>query len=110
MWSYLVTLDISALWDFDNPELSEQRFQAALSSASADEALILQTQIARSYGLRGDFTRALQVLADLQPQMGDASVEARVRYDLELGRCYCSATHPPESQTPEARERARSAY
>src|SRR5512143_1614259 len=98
MWSYLVTLDISALWDFENPELSEQRFLAALSSASSDEALILQTQIARSYGLRGEFTRALQVLAGLEQQVGDASVQARVRYDLELGRCYCSATHPPSSQ------------
>ena len=42
--------------------------------------------------------------------MGDASAEAKVRYGLELGRCYCSATHPPESQTAESQERARSAY
>ena len=50
-----MALDISALWDFNSPELSEQRFLAALSSASSDEALILKTQVARSHGLRGDF-------------------------------------------------------
>ena len=105
-----MAIDTSALWDFNNPELSEQRFLDALASASPDEALILKTQIARSHGLRGDFARALQILAELEPQMGDASVEARVRYGLELGRCYCSATHPPESQTAESKERARTAY
>ena len=105
-----MALDISALWDFNNPGLSEQRFLAALSSASSDDALILKTQIARSYGLRGDFARALQVLAELEPQIGDASAEAKVRHGLELGRCYCSATHSPESQTSQAKERARSAY
>jgi tetratricopeptide (TPR) repeat protein len=105
-----VALDLSALWDFNNPDLSEQRFLDALSSASPDEALILKTQIARSHGLRGGFARALQILAELEPQMEDASVPARVRYGLELGRCYCSATHPPESQTAESKERARSAF
>ncbi len=105
-----MAIDISALWDFNNPELSEQRFLDALSSASSDEALILKTQIARAHGLRGDFARALQILAELEPQTGDANVEARVRYGLELGRCYCSATHPPESQTAESKEHARSAY
>lgn len=34
----------------------------------------------------------------------------RVYYHLELGRSYCSAAHPPETLTAEARELARSAY
>ncbi|MBK9924723.1 MAG: tetratricopeptide repeat protein [Anaerolineales bacterium] len=105
-----MTIDVSKLWDFGNPELSEQRFRSALATASAEDALILQTQIARTYGIRRDFSRAQQVLAEIEPQIQNASAEAKVRYFLELGRTFASATHPPESQTNEAKESARSAY
>jgi tetratricopeptide (TPR) repeat protein len=105
-----VAIDISTLWAFNNPELSEQRFRAALPTASSDDALILQTQIARTYGIRRNFSEARQILAGIEPQLQKASVEAQVRYYLELGRTYSSATHPPESQTLEAKELARAAY
>jgi tetratricopeptide (TPR) repeat protein len=105
-----MTIDISNLWDHSKPELSEQRFRAALSTASADEALILQTQIARTYGIRRDFTKAQEILVSIETEIRNASMEAQVRYYLELGRTYASATHPSESQTPEAKELARSAY
>jgi len=103
-------IDLSALWDFSKPELSESRFRLALASASPDEALILQTQIARTYGLRGDFTQARQILAGIETRIQDAGAEARVRYFLELGRTHASATHPPEAQTLESKELARGAY
>lgn len=103
-------IDIFALWDFSRPELSEERFRSALNDASADDALLLQTQIARTYGIRGNFSQAQQILFGIEPQIQSASIETKVRYYLELGRTYSSATHPPESQTPEARELARSAY
>jgi hypothetical protein len=105
-----VAIDISTLWDFNQPELSEQRFRAALSTASADDAVILHTQIARTYGIRRNFREAQQILADIEPHVQSAGVEAQVRYYLESGRTYCSATHPPESQTFEAKELARAAY
>jgi tetratricopeptide (TPR) repeat protein len=105
-----MTIDISKLWDFGKPELSEERFRTALPTASPDDALILQTQIARTYGIRGNFSQAQQILADLEPRLQTASVEANVRYYLELGRTYSSATHPQESQTDEVRELARSAF
>lgn len=105
-----MAVDISKLWDFNKPELSEQRFRSALPTASSDDALILQTQIARTYGLRRDFPQAQQILANIEPQIQNASAEAKVRYFLELGRTYSSATHPPESQTTEVKELARSAY
>jgi tetratricopeptide (TPR) repeat protein len=105
-----MAIDISPLWNFDNPSQSEQRFRAALATATGDDAIVLQTQIARSYGLRGDFARARELLKDLEPQLRDAGVEARARYSLELGRTYASATHPPESLTSDAKERARAAY
>lgn len=103
-------LDLNALWDFGNPALSEQRFRAALPGASGDEALILQTQIARSYGLRGEFERTRALLARLAPQLVEAGPEARTRYWLELGRSHASATHPPASQTESSRQQARAAY
>jgi tetratricopeptide (TPR) repeat protein len=105
-----MTIDVSALWDFNKPELSEERFRSALSNASADDALLLQTQIARTYGIRRNFSLAQQILSDIEPQIQNASVETKVRYYLELGRTYSSATHPPESQTTEVKELARSAY
>ena len=105
-----MAIELSTLWDFNHPELSEQRFRAALLTASADDALILQTQIARTFGIRRDFSQARQILADIEPQIQSAGVEAKVHYYLELGRTYSSATHPPESQTSEVKELARSAY
>ena len=105
-----MAIDISKLLDFDKPELSEQRLRSALSNVSADDAIILQTQIARTYGIRRDFSTARQILADIEPQIKSASIEANVHYLLELGRTYSSATHSPESQTIEVKELARSAY
>ncbi|HET7525527.1 MAG TPA: tetratricopeptide repeat protein, partial [Burkholderiaceae bacterium] len=105
-----MAIDVNALWDFSKPALSEERFRAALASASGDDALILQTQIARTWGLRRDFDRARAVLAEAQPQLNDASAEAQVHYWLELGRTYCSATHDDASQNDEAKARARTAY
>ena len=105
-----MALDVSALWTYSDPALSEQRFQAALDAASADDAFVLRTQIARTWGLRGDFERARSILAPLEAQLPAVSAEAKVRYALELGRTYASTTHPPELQTAPNRERARALY
>ena len=103
-------IDLNSLWDFKNPELSEQRFRTALAEAGGDDELILQTQIARSYGLRRDFARAQAILNDLVPALQHAGPEAQVRHALEIGRTLASAAHPPESQTEQGKEEARSAY
>jgi len=105
-----MSLNLASLWDFKNPALSEERFQSALASATGDDALILRTQIARTYGLRGNFDKAREVLAALDPALPAAGPEARVRAALELGRSWSSATHPAETQTPDAKARARAAY
>ena len=108
--SSAMAIDLTPLWNFDDPIQSEQRFRSALVTAIGDDAFILQTQIARSYGLRGDFPKAQEILKGLEPQLRTASAEARARYWLELGRTYSSATHAPESQTLDSKERARKAY
>lgn len=102
-------LDLAPLWDFSQPEVSEARFRSALASAHGDDVLLLQTQIARTYGLRGNFAQARSVLEGIEPRVAAAGPEVRVRYALEWGRTFASAKHSPESQTAEARERARAA-
>ena len=101
-------LDLQSLWSFRDPALSEQRFRAALASATTDEALILQTQIARSHGLRKDFEQARAVLMPLKPQLATASAEARTRWALEWGRSFASATHSQPST--DDKSQARAAY
>lgn len=108
--SIAMAIDLAPLWDFNKPELSEQRFREALTTATGDDALILQTQIARSFGLRKDFAKAQEVLKSIEKPVLSAGPEVRTRYALELGRTYASATHPPESQTAESKKLARAAY
>jgi tetratricopeptide (TPR) repeat protein len=106
-----MSVDINALWDHRDPGLSEQRFrQALLEAVTSDDRLLLETQIARTFGLRREFDRAREVLAAIQAKLETGDSEVHVRYWLELGRTYCSATHPPETQTEEARQHAREAY
>lgn len=108
--STAMAIDIAPLWDFSKPDVSEQRFRTALATAVGDDALILETQIARTYGIRKEFARARDILNAIEPKVKSAGPEARARYFLELGRTYASATHPPESQTAESRRLARLAY
>jgi len=105
-----MAIDLALLWDFSQPELSEQRFRSALGTASPDDVLILQTQIARTYGLRRDFVRAQEILKSVEAQVATASTEARVRHQLEFGRTLASAKHAAESQTAAVMEQARSSY
>jgi hypothetical protein len=105
-----MAIDLNALWDFGKPAVSEERFRAALATATGDDALILKTQIARTWGLRRDFERTRAVLAEVEPALKTAGAEARTRYWLELGRSYSSATHDDASQTDDVKARARAAY
>jgi tetratricopeptide (TPR) repeat protein len=105
-----MAIDLDALWQFDDPARSEERFRAALTQASGDDALILQTQIARTYGLRREFGRARAILAEIAPRIEAAGPQAQARYWLELGRTEVSAVHDDKQRTPAAVEHARSAY
>ncbi len=104
-------IDLPALWDHTRPAVSEQRFRDALPAAAPDERLILQTQIARTYGIRRDFARARQILDDIAPQIALAGPRVQVHYQLELGRTLASTTHGDEQpQDDAARQQARVAY
>jgi tetratricopeptide (TPR) repeat protein len=106
----VMALDLQSMWDFSRPEVSEQRFRRELERAHGDDALILQTQIARTYGLRKDFGTARKILRQIEPDVASAGAEAKARFQLELGRSYASATHDAEQLTPEDKARARQAF
>ena len=105
-----MALDVAPLWNYSDPEGSEQRFRQALATAGGDDALELQTQIARTYGIRRDFEEARRILAGIEADVARAGAAPQVRWHLELGRTYASPVHRPEEITAESREKARSAY
>jgi tetratricopeptide (TPR) repeat protein len=105
-----MALDLSTLWDFRQPAVSEQRFRAALQTSVGDDAVILQTQIARTHSLRRDFVRAREVLDAARSALTTAGAEARLRHALEWGRSFASAAHRPEELTDEAKSQARAAF
>lgn len=78
--------NIDSLWDFNDPEASEQRFAAALS-AEADPNMRAEilTQIARAQGLQRRFDEAHETLDEAVACLQGGS-RAEVRYMLERGR------------------------
>lgn len=84
-------MDIKGWWNFADPAASEAVFRERLASASGDDALSLQTQIARSLGLRSRFDEAHAVLDQIEPRLAAAGTEPRVRYLLERGRAFRSS-------------------
>lgn len=105
-----MALDLAPLWDFARPAVSEQRFLAAMGEALGDDPLILRTQVARTHGLRRDFTRALAILDEMAPEVARAGPEARARHALERGRCRVSAAHARDAITAADRDLARADY
>lgn len=105
-----MAIEVDALWDFSNPALSEERFQAAATDAETSDRLILTTQIARTHGLRGDFTKAREILESISQQIGGATPEVQARFHLELGRTHASAANNPDEISDSDREQAAKAY
>jgi tetratricopeptide (TPR) repeat protein len=102
-------VELNALWDFSDPALSEQRFRAALATASGDDALILTTQLARSRGLQRDLEGARELLQAMEPKLAGTGHEARARHALEWGRAHISAITRPDERTPKMLATARAA-
>ncbi len=89
-----MTRDISELWNFRDPAVSERTFREELASARRDRQLELLTQIARTYSLRDRFDDANRLLDEIEPQLAGAGPAPRVRYLLERGRTLRSAGAP----------------
>ena len=90
-------MNLDALWDFDRPAVSEERFQAALGIATDEDALILRTQLARALGLQQRFDEAAAELATVEA-VGDLPPLARTYLHLERGRLLNSGGKPDEAK------------
>jgi tetratricopeptide (TPR) repeat protein len=88
-------LDLDELWDFDRPDLSEERFRAALATADAEGAAVLRTQLARALGLQRRFEEGH---AELEVVIAGTPL-VRTYHALERGRLLRSAGQP-EDATP----------
>ena len=80
-------MDVSVLWDFDDPAGSEARLRGAAALAEGVDREILLTQVARALGLRGEFDQGHAILDGLSSD----SAEAGVRAALERGRLHRSS-------------------
>lgn len=86
-----MAVNIDQLWDYGKPGDSEARLRDAQKSATGDEALELETQIARTWSLRRDLAKANAILDGVEAKLTPRSTPAlRVRYLLERGRCFNS--------------------
>ena len=95
----VMAADIDALWDYSQPGLSESRFRDALKSETGDDALELETQIARTFSLRRETTKAHALLDTVQRRINEKTrPTARVRYLLERGRTFLSAREALKAQ------------
>jgi tetratricopeptide (TPR) repeat protein len=91
-------------WNFDDPAATETAFHAQLASIdrTSPEAAVLLTQVARTHGLRGDFTpahEALDVAAGILETLDAGAdrdhVEARIA--IERGRALNSSSAAAEA-------------
>jgi tetratricopeptide (TPR) repeat protein len=90
--------DLDALWNYDDPAATEQKFRDLLPEAEQSDDgcyhLQLMTQLARTLGLQRKFEEAHQVLDSIEPQFPDAEPVVKVRYLLERGRVLNSSGKP----------------
>lgn len=92
-------MDVTPLWNFADPAASEAAFRDALMRATnADDSLVLETQIARTMGLRRRFAEAHAWLDRVEPRLASAGAEPRVRYLLERGRTFRSAKEAAQAR------------
>lgn len=93
--------DFNNLWDYSDPAETRTRFQQVLEDTqnTTDLSYLLQlkTQIARTYSLQGEFEKAHAVLDKIEPQLTADTALARVRYFLERGRTYNSASQKQQA-------------
>lgn len=86
------------MWDFGDASLSEQRFRRALDGqATSDEALQIETQIARALGLQGRFGDAEALLQSIRARLPEGLTRAHVLADLEEGRVLNSSLRQAQS-------------
>jgi tetratricopeptide (TPR) repeat protein len=90
-------VNLSELWDFERPAVSEERFRAALAEADGEDTLVLRTQLARALGLQRRFDAAAAEL-DAVAAGPDSTPLVRTYLDLERGRVLNSGGDPAKAR------------
>ncbi|MCC2661587.1 MAG: hypothetical protein K0R37_2361, partial [Arthrobacter sp.] len=96
------------LWDFDNPELSEQRFREAMADEKydADERAELATQLGRAIGLQARFEEA-DALLDAIDSEDEPTIGIRIILERLQEWMGCTGRY---TQIPERKATARDFY
>lgn len=93
--------DFDQWWDYDHPDQTRERFEGlkdqARDSGNKSYYLQLLTQIARTYGLEGNFAAAHQLLDTVKAELNRDLKLPKVRYLLERGRSFRSDNQPGKS-------------
>src|SRR5947209_40279 len=94
--------DFDALWDYNNPSDTEDRFRDILPAArsSGDRSYLaeLLTQVARSQGLQGRFDEAHATLDEVAAMLPATPPQTQARYLLERGRVFNSSGNGGEAR------------
>ncbi|HET9906179.1 MAG TPA: tetratricopeptide repeat protein [Anaerolineales bacterium] len=92
--------DFDSLWDYSQPDKTEERFRETILQIPEDDPahLELLTQIARAQGLQRKFDRAHQTLNQVEKRLSEYPSRAKVRYLLERGRVFNSSGNPHEAR------------
>lgn len=94
------TLDFDSIWDYSNPQKTEDRFCEILLQIPDSEPAFLEllTQIARAQGLQRKFNKAHQTLDQVEKRLGTVASREKVRYLLERGRVLNTSGKPDEAR------------
>jgi tetratricopeptide (TPR) repeat protein len=93
--------DFDKLWDYNNPQKTEEKFRALLPEAKEKGDSYygqLMTQIARTEGLQGKFEEAHRTLDTVEVLITDELVVVKIRYLLERGRVFNSSKMPEKAR------------
>lgn len=94
--------DFDALWDYNDPAGTGEKFRALLPAAeAAGDATYraeLLTQVARAEGLSRRFEQAHRTLDEVERALESLPARARVRYLLERGRVFNSSGDKDEAR------------
>lgn len=94
--------DLYDLWDYNDPAATQAKFEEILPRAksSSDKSYYLQllTQIARTYGLQAEYSKAHDLLDKVEAALTEDQPLVSVRYLLERGRTYNSDRQRDKAQ------------
>ena len=92
--------ELSGLWNFDDPAVSEQRFRNLLDRVQGDPEAeaVVRTQIARAEGLQRSFADGHATLDAVERLPAARGARVAVRLALERGRLFNSSREPARAR------------